>query len=152
MNMWQKFLEIFSSKTDSSKPTEKEILTDEIIQKFISNPETFTLYRGEGGRQSNENGLHFTTDKNWAKGFGDILIEGILPKGSEIHLINQRDFDTGAVIMYKTKKIDETAIYKTLFDWYDYDAIIGSDPMNSNVLDVVINPKNLKHFKTPSLK
>jgi len=146
-NIWQKILEIFKDKKDYSESEEKEVLTDEIIQKFISNPETFILYRGEGGRQSNEGGLHFTTDKEWAKRFGSTILEGTLPKGSEIHLISQRDFDTGAVIMYKTKKIDETAVYKTLFDWYGYDAIIGSDPMNNNVLDVVVNPENLKYFK-----
>ena len=79
-SIWQKIFGFFSKRVDLPEIETKEELSDEIIQKFISNPETFTLYRGEGGRQANENGLHFTTDKEWAKRFGSTILVGTLPK------------------------------------------------------------------------
>jgi len=44
-NIRQKILGLFKDKKDPPQSEEKEVLTDEIIQKFISNPETFTLAR-----------------------------------------------------------------------------------------------------------
>jgi hypothetical protein len=47
-----------------------------------------------------------------------------------------------------TKKFDDTAINKFLFEQNNYDAMLGTDSMNSDVLDVIVNPKHLKGFKT----
>lgn len=145
--MWQKLLKIFSIKADPSEQLGESNTTDGIIEKFISNPETFTLYRGEGGRQSNEGGLHFTTDKEWAKRFGSTILEGTLPKGSIIHLIDQNDFTEALGIYSRVKTMDEATILKVQMERHDYDAMVGHDTMNCNILDVVINPKNLKYFK-----
>lgn len=41
----------------------KNKITDEMIERFISNPEGFVLYRGEG--KTNKDGLHFTINKSW---------------------------------------------------------------------------------------
>jgi hypothetical protein len=118
---------------------------EELVKKFISNPESFTLFRG--GNNTNKGGLHFTTDEVWAKNFGDILLVGKLPAGSKIHLLSKEDIDTGVYLMH-TKKFDDTAINKFLFEQNNYDAMLGTDSMNSDVLDVIVNPKHLKGFKT----
>jgi len=140
--MWQKILKVFQSKQEST-----EILTDERIQKFISNPETFILYRGESKGKANEKGLHFTTDKDWAKSFGDTLLMGSLPKGSIIHHIDQNDFTEAMDIYSRIKKIDDKTIFELQLNRHGYDAMIGHDPMNSNVLDVVVHTKHLSRFR-----
>jgi len=145
--MWQKILDFFSDKTVLPKQEPSKILTNEIIQKFISNPETFTLYRGEEKGRSNENGLHFTTDKEWAKRFGSTILVGALPKGSVIHLIDQNDFTEALGIYSRVKTMDEATILTIQLGHHGYDAMVGHDTMNCNILDVVINPKNLKYFK-----
>ena len=151
-NIWQKILRIFKSEEELPKLDTKEFLTDEIIQNFIFHPETFTLYRGEGGRQANKNGLHFTTDKEWAKRFGSTILAGNLPKGSVIHLIDQSDFTEALGIYSDIKTMDEATILKTQLERHDYDAMVGHDTMNCNILDVVVNPKNLRYFKPLNLE
>jgi len=145
--MWQRFLKIFLKKVGPSEEKEDSRYADEIMHNFVSNPETFVLYRGEGGRQSNEGGLHFTTDKEWAKRFGSTILEGRLPKGSIIHLMDDDDFSEAIDIYSRIKTMDENAIFKLQFERHDYDAMAGHDTMSCNVLDVVVNPKNLKYFK-----
>ena len=63
--------------------------SNETVQRFISNPETFTLFRGED--DINKGGLHFTTDENWAKNFGSRILTGNLPAGSKIELLTEKD-------------------------------------------------------------
>jgi len=113
---------------------------DNLIQKFISNPEVFTLFRGEN--QTNQGGLHFTTDKDWASKFGDKILEGKLPKDSKIKLITNSDFEEGL----KLNILSEKQLWESIFE-KGYDAIIGHDPMNSDMLDIIINPKHLELFK-----
>jgi hypothetical protein len=60
---------------------------NDLIQKFISKPEDFTLFRGEN--KINMGGLHFTIDKDWAKKFGDNILEGKLPTSSKTKLITK---------------------------------------------------------------
>lgn len=150
-NLWQKILGIFKDREKKPRSEEKEVVTEEMIERFISNPETFRLYRGEGGRQANENGLHFTTDKEWAKRFGNTILSGNLPKGSVIHLINKDDFTEALEIYSQIKTMDEATILKLQIERHNYDAMVGHDTMNCNIIDVVINPKNLKYFKPLNL-
>jgi len=145
--IWQRILNFFSDRINLTEQHSDNILADEIIEKFISNPETFILYRGEGGRQSNEHGLHFTTDIQWAKRFGGTILSGSLPKGSVIHLIDQNDFTEALGIYSRIKTMDESTILKAQLERHDYDAMVGHDTMSCDVLDVVVNPKNLKYFK-----
>ena len=150
-NIWQKILRIFKSEEELPRLETKDILTCEIIQRFISYPETFTLYRGESKGRANEDGLHFTTDKKWAKGFGDILLEGSLPKGSVIHQIDESDFTEALGIYSRIKKMDDKTIFELQLSRHNYDAMVGHDPMICNILDVVVNPRNLKYFKPSKL-
>jgi len=113
---------------------------DNLIQKFISNPESFTLFRGEN--QTNQGGLHFTTDKDWASKFGENILEGKLPKDSKIKLIKNSDFEEG----FKANILSEQQLWDSIFE-KGYDAIVGYDPMNSDMLDIIINPKHLELFK-----
>ena len=108
-NIWQKIIKMFSKNTRPSKEKINTESVDEVLHNFISNPETFVLYRGEGGRQSNEGGLHFTTDKEWAKRFGSTILEGRLPKGSIIHLMDKDDFSEAIDIYSRIKTMDENA-------------------------------------------
>jgi hypothetical protein len=149
--IWQKILGVFEGKKETRQPEKGQELIGKMIEKFISSPETFTLYRGEGGRQSNENGLHFTTDKEWAKRFGNTILSGTLPKGSVIHLINKDDFTEALEIYSQIKTMDEATILKSQIERHNYDAMVGHDTMNCNIIDVVVNPKNLKYFKPLNL-
>lgn len=112
---------------------------NELIQKFISNPEAFTLYRGES--KMTQGGLHFTTDKEWARIFGEIILEGNLPEKSIVKLLTEDDFRNG----YEQGISSEKQLWDLLFS-KGYDAIIGVDSMNSKALDVIVNPKHLKNF------
>ena len=145
--IWQKILKFFSSKIDGPKQETEKNLTDKIIQNFISHPEDLILFRGEYKDRDNFGGLHFTNNKEWAKSFGDILLGGTLPKGSIIHHIDQNDFTEAMGIYSRIKTMDDETIFKIQLDRHGYDAMVGHDPMNSNILDVVVNPKNLKYFK-----
>ncbi len=70
--------------------TDKIKLINQIIEKFILNPENFVLFRGE--KITNKGGLHFALDDDWAKRFGDTIIKGTLPVGSKIKSITKDDF------------------------------------------------------------
>ena len=118
-------------------------ISDELIEKFISNPESFVLYRGEG--KTNKDGLHFTTNKEWTKTFGGNIVEGTLPAGSKIKILAEDDMETalnrGIVL--------ERSLWDSIFA-KGYDAIIGTDSMNNEVLDVIVNPKHLGRFTRKS--
>jgi len=143
--MWQKILKLFSKNTASPEQINETKITDEIIEHFISTPETFTLFRGEN--LTNKYGIHFTTDITWAKNFGEDILTGTLPQNSKIHLWDEKDFQTAINITSHTGKIDELALFKFILEQNDYDAILATDFMNSEALDIIINPKHLGRFK-----
>lgn len=144
-NMWQKVLRIFSRNTILPEQKKQTKITDEIMESFISSPETFILYRGESN--INKGGIHFTTDITWAKNFGENILTGTLRKNSKIHLWDEKDFQTAINITSYTGKIDELALFKFILEQNDYDAILATDFMNSEALDIMVNPKHLKIFK-----
>ena len=72
-------------------------ISDELVDKFVSKPESFLLYRGEGA--TNQGGLHFTTDKRWAERFGGNVIGGTLPTGSKIKLITLEDMEKATLAL-----------------------------------------------------
>ena len=111
-----------------------------LAQKFISNPEAFPLYRGEN--ETNQGGLHFTTDRDWARNFGETILSGRLPARCKFKLISEDDFE----FAFNAGIFSEGKLWNLLFS-EGYDAIIGHDPMNSNALDVVVNPVHLDRFK-----
>lgn len=101
---------------------------DQIKKNFISNPETFVLFRGEGW--DNMGGLHFTTDENWAKKFGKVILKGSLPAGCKIKHLTGDDVRDG---------LNKGILLADVF-WFSifakgYDAILGTDFMNSKKLD-----------------
>ena len=112
-----------------------------VAEKFILNPEKFLLFRGE--QQFNHGGQHFTTDKEWAKNFGDKILEGQLPIGSKVRLITGTDFADG----FKQGFGKEWLLWNFIFSNEECDALIGHDAMNCRILDVIVNPKHLKNFK-----
>ena len=103
--------------------------------------ETFLLFRGEN--PSNKGGLHFSTDKDWAKNFGDIILEGTLPVGCKIKLLTGYDFEEA----YNSGITSEQQFWNSVFI-DGYDAILGTDAMNSSKIDVIIHPKHLENFKS----
>ena len=115
-------------------------LFNQIKKDFISNPETFVLFRSEGWE--NMGGLHFTTDENWAKKFGKVILKGTLPAGSKIKLLTKDDF----IEPLSMGVTSEDMVWFSIFA-KGYDAILGHDQRNSNVFDVIVNPKHLGNFK-----
>ena len=115
--------------------------SSETVQRFISNPETFTLFRGEDA--GNVGGLHFTTDQEWAKNFGNRMLKGTLPAGCKIELLTEKDLKED----YRLGILSERPFWDLIFE-RGYDAIVGCDSMNSEELDVIVNPKYLELFKT----
>lgn len=113
---------------------------NQLAKKFISNPENFTLFRGEN--EVNQGGLHFTTDKEWAKKFGKIILSGQLPSRCKFKMISEDDFE----LAFNVGISSEGKLWTLLFK-EGYDAVIGYDPMNSHMLDVVVNPVHLDRFK-----
>ena len=120
-----------------------EIFNQKIKKNFISNPETFVLFRGENF--FNMGGLHFTTDEDWAKKFGKVILKGFLPAGSKIKFITADDFEDG----HNLGIFSEDLFWFSIFA-QGYDAILGTDHRNSSKLDVIVNPKHLKNFRSSS--
>lgn len=121
------------------------MLPDDTIANFILNPENFVLFRAE--KSTTQGGLHFTLDKNWAKNFGENVLEGKLPAGSKVRLISEADFEKGIKQGFGKERL----LWDFIFSNEDCDALIGHDAMNSSILDIIVNPKHLKNFK-PSKK
>ena len=115
-------------------------LTNQIIKKFILNPEKFILFRGES--IASKDGTHFTTDENWAKRFGNIIIKGTLPIGSKIKSLTKDDFKEAFNLGFTS----EHQVWDLFFS-RGYDAILGTDSRDSSKLDVIVNPKHLERFK-----
>jgi len=107
---------------------------------FISHPGAHLLFRGENA--ANQNGLHFTTNREWAKQFGDNILEGKLPRGSTVRLITVKDIEDAM----RNGIESEEKLWAFLFA-EGCDAVVGYDAMNSHVLDVIVNPKHLRRFK-----
>ena len=118
--------------------------SENLLRAFASNPSTFTIYRGENS--TNKGGLHFTTDENWAKNFGSTILTDKLPLSSKIKLLTKADFETGAKLGLNTEK----ELWNFFFE-KDYDAIVGYDAMNSEVIDIIVNPKHLDMFNPSNL-
>ena len=64
-----------------------------------------------------------------------------------IHHIDQNDFTEAMGIYSRIKKMDDKTIFELQLNRHGYDAMVGHDPMNSSVLDVVVHPKHLPRFK-----
>lgn len=103
---------------------------------FASNPSDLKLFRGEGA--TNAGGSHFTSDPTWAKNFGAKMIETTLPKGAKIKMLSPEDFQTA----FKAGITNESGLWNNLFN-KGYDALLGSDAMNSKIVDYILNPKLL---------
>ena len=122
------------------------MLPNDTIKRFISNPEKFPLFRGE--RSTTQSGLHFTLDKNWAKNFGENILEGRLPAGSKVRLISEADFEKGV----KQGFGKEWLLWNFIFSNENCDVLLGHDAMNSSMLDIIVNPKHLKNFRPSETK
>lgn len=107
------------------------------IEMFAKNPQEFPLYRGENA--INKGGLHFTTDPAYAKNFGENAVTKFLPEGSKVYKLTGQEF-ADALSKGVSKEID---VWKPIFD-KGYDAIVGTDSMNGQAVDVIVNPKHLK--------
>lgn len=112
-----------------------------LTEKFVSNPENFVLFRGEG--YTNKNGFRFTMDKEWAKGFGGTVLEGRLPPNSKIHVLKYDDIQYAPRIGFTT----ETSWFLKFIEENNYDAIVATDPMSPRTLEIIVNPKHLGNFK-----
>lgn len=112
---------------------------NKLAEAFIANPEAFILYRGENMR--NRGGLHFTTDKKWSRNFGEILLCGNLPAGAKIKLITHEDFE----MAFRKGITSDHAFYESVFI-DGYDAVVGHDTRNSDILDIIVSPKLINRF------
>ena len=109
------------------------------LEGLTKSPEAIKLYRGQN--PSNVGGQHFTTDPAWAKNFGDETLTGSLPKGSKVVTVSKDLVDDATSRGAKT----EAEVYDDLFR-QGYDAVVGTDPMNAEAIDVIVNPKHLASF------
>lgn len=120
--------------------TDEIKLMNQTIEKFILNPENFVLFRGQS--VTDKGGLHFALDEDWAKRFGKIIIKGTLPVGSKIKPLQETDFQEALSLGLPS----ERPVWDLIFS-KGYDAILGTDAMESSKLDVIVNPKHLEIFK-----
>jgi hypothetical protein len=111
------------------------------IERFISKPEDFTLFRGE--KDDNKNGFRFTTNRDWAENFGTSILEGRLPPQSKIHPLKHWDIMGAPQTGFTT----DNSWFLKLFEEEKWDAIISRDPMSSETLEILVNPKHLGNFK-----
>lgn len=119
--------------------TNTDEISDELIEEFLLKPENFILYRGEG--KTNKDGLHFTTNKDWARSFGDNLVVGTLPTNSKIKVIAESDFAEAL----RRGIYSEQVLWASIFS-KGYDAILGHDTMRTTILDIVVHPKHRANF------
>ncbi len=110
------------------------------INNFIQNPSYFKLFRGED--MGNKGGVYFSFDENWAKNFGGRIISGYLPKDARVKMLTVKDledaFNNGIVL-------EADAIKFFLKDGCD--ALITTDTMRDNIINIIVNPKHLSLFK-----
>lgn len=118
----------------------KTLATNKVAETFMKTPEQIPLYRGEGA--GNAGGVHFTPDAQWSQNFGTSNIQGSLPAGAKVFSITPESMEEAI-----SKGItSDGEFYKYLWD-KGYDALLGTDSRNGNVLDIVVNPKQLSNFK-----
>jgi hypothetical protein len=126
---------------EEEKVTEQDLVDiASLVKRFLAHPETVFLYRGEN--KVNQNGLHFTTDKEWAKNFGANIFRGRLPAKSKIKVLTIEDFEKAFVQGIGA----EMPLWNSIFE-QGYDAILGTDIMSDKQIDVIVNPKHLVNFK-----
>ena len=114
---------------------------EELAQRLINAPDTVKLFRGESA--VNRGGLHFTTDRVWALQFGTELLTGHLPRHAVVHLLTPEDFELAAALPDQS---DDRCISLMLLEKRGADALLGHDPRNSAVLDVIVHPRHLDRF------
>lgn len=115
---------------------------NQIAEKFISNPENFLLFRGEG--DTNRNGFRFTMKKEWAENFGETIIEGRLPSNSKIHILKYEDIQYAPQVGFTT----ENSWFLKFMTENNYDAILATDPMSPSTFEIIVNPKHIRLFMT----
>lgn len=104
----------------------------EQVRSLMKEPETVKLYRGS----ANGEGHWYTTSREWANNFakGGEVKEIALPKGSKLHQITPEDFDAAHNAGIRTDK----EAYDFIMKRHKVDALIGSDPMNSSIVEVIL--------------
>jgi hypothetical protein len=112
-----------------------------VVEKFISKPENFLLFRGEGN--TNRNGFRFTMKKDWAEYFGDTILEGRLPPNSKIHILENTETQGAPHAGFTL----ESSWFLAFIEKNNFDAIITTDPMSPSTLEIIVNPKHLGLFK-----
>ena len=148
----EKYLQLLSKKDDEESELMDEIeqvyinhgfLKDinALTEKFVSNPENFLLFRGEG--DTNKNGFRFTLDKEWARGFGDTVLEGKLPANSKIHVLKYDEIQYAPRTGFTT----DNSWFLQFIEENNYDAIVATDPMSPRTLEIIVNTKHLGDFK-----
>lgn len=135
-----KWLQTFKGLSSrASSPFLKPNQVSETIKTLVEKPDTLPLFRGEN--ITNKGGIHFTTDKAWTETFGGEKLTGTLPKNAKVLPVSEIDVQQAI----KEGAKNETEIWQKFFD-KGYDAIVGTDPMNSAKIDVIVNPKHLQSF------
>ncbi|MBU6214366.1 hypothetical protein KGM48_00770 [Patescibacteria group bacterium] len=113
---------------------------DSLIERLLTKPESVPLFRGQKAGQPV--GIHFTPDEAWARNFGADIIKLKLPGDSRLKSLTD-DFFEDAL---QKDLLDEEALWQSLFD-QGYDAIVGTDSHNSEVIDVIVSPRLLQHLE-----
>lgn len=125
---------------DDFKADVGQIVTNKAATDFIKNPSAIPLFRGES--MDNQGGVHFTPNNDWAKKFGNTSVTGTLPKDAKVFKIDAKSMQDAMDQGIKTDK----DFYNYIFQ-KGYDAVLGTDSRNGQILDVVVNPKHLDSFK-----
>lgn len=110
----------------------------ERIQAITDTPAEVTLYRGQ---VDGNDGVHFTDSPQWSKNFGDQTIAGKLPADAKIYTLTEQDLKISAELGATT----DAEMYQRFFDM-GYDALVGVDTRNNEMVDVVVNPEIAKTF------
>jgi len=108
------------------------------LQRLQESPDSITLYRGQA---EGSGGSHFTTDPKWTEHFGKEMVTGKLPQGSKIKTLTPSDMERAV----NEGIFTEEDLYKKFFN-EGFDAVVGTDSRNTNILDILVNPKHLETF------
>ncbi len=109
---------------------------DEQLAALQNNPESLTLYRGEG--KTNVGGTSFTTDKAWTDTFGGKKLEGQLPAGSKIKVLTAKEVQEAM----KKGLTSSKEMNQDLFD----QGYAGVARLDQGRLQVDVNPKLMDNF------
>lgn len=124
-----------STEVELSEPTGS---VGERIQAITDTPSEVTLYRGQ---VEGNDGVHFTDSPKWSTNFGDKMISGTLPADAKIYTLTEQDLKISAELGATT----DAEMYQRFFDM-GYDALVGVDTRNNQMVDVVVNPDIAKTF------